>query len=161
MNKKKLYLNISIILLSSVFFFACDKDRIFEENRDIKDGNWFADTIPVYKIKIEDNKLNYNLCFNIRNRSDYSFSNLYMKYYLLDSTGSQISSQMTEMYLFEPKTGSPFGKGVGDLFDHQYVAVNNLTFPHNGNFTIKVKQYMRENPLKGITSVGIRIEKQK
>ena len=64
------------------------------------------------------------------------------------------------MYLFDPKTGQPYGNGLGDLFDQKVHFLKNYNFPATGKYTIKVLQYMREDQaLSGIASFGIKIEK--
>ncbi len=138
---------------------ACDPDRVYEENYTIEDNKWYIDTIPSFRFTIEDTTIPYNIYYNVRNALSYPFYNLYLTYYLMDEQGKQISARLQELTLLDPKTGKPLGDGLGDIFDHRIIALQNYKFPKPGKYTMKVKQYMRQDPLPAIMSVGIRVEK--
>jgi gliding motility-associated lipoprotein GldH len=70
-----------------------------------------------------------------------------------------VEARLQELTLLDPKTGKPLGKGLGDIFDHQIVALPNYRFQKSGTYTIKLKQYMRQDPLPDVMSVGVRVEK--
>jgi gliding motility-associated lipoprotein GldH len=61
--------------------------------------------------------------------------------------------------LFEPKTGKPLGSGLGDIFDHRQLLLDDYKFPNSGKYTISFQQYMRVDSLTNIRSMGVRIEK--
>jgi gliding motility-associated lipoprotein GldH len=63
------------------------------------------------------------------------------------------------MDLFDPITGAPLGDGLGDIFDHRILAVSNQRFPENGLYRFKIQQFMRQDSLPLILSVGLRVEK--
>jgi gliding motility-associated lipoprotein GldH len=101
----------------------------------------------------------YNIYYNIRNAAGYPYYNLYITYYLSDNAGKILTSRLQELTLMDPQTGKPLGDGMGDIFDHRILSVGNYRFPRPGTYTFKVKQYMRKDPLPGIMSVGVRVEK--
>ena len=138
---------------------ACDPDRVYEENYTIEDNKWYIDTIPSFKFTIEDTTIPYNIYYNVRNAVSYPFYNLYINYYLLDEQGNQISGRLQELTLMDAKSGTPLGSGLGDIFDHQVLALGNYRFKKKGTYTFKIKQYMRQDPLPDIMSIGIRVEK--
>jgi gliding motility-associated lipoprotein GldH len=62
--------------------------------------------------------------------------------------------------LFHEKTGEPFGSsGLGYVFEHQFPLLENYTFKNPGKYTMRFEQFMRTDTLKGVLSVGIRVEK--
>ena len=63
--------------------------------------------------------------------------------------------------LFDATTGEPFGNGLGDLWDHKILIANDIQFDKVGKYTIKLRQYMRQDPLPYLMSVGISLEKTK
>lgn len=146
-------------ILVTIFFGACDSKRVYETSIEFKDKKWFVDSVCVYRFKIDDIKLKYNVLYNVRNTLDYPFYNLYVTYYLYDSAGKQLSTDLHEMQLMDAKTGAPYGKGMGDIFDNKLYALKELTFSKPGFYTIKVKQYMRKNPIEEVIAFGIRVEK--
>ncbi|MDO1444862.1 gliding motility lipoprotein GldH [Rhodocytophaga aerolata] len=149
---------ILFVVAISTIFFACDSDRVYEQNHTIPNNQWYIDSIPSFTFTITDSTAAYNIYYNIRNANSYPYYNLYLTYYLLDEEGNQVSARLQELTLLDPKTGKPLGNGLGDIFDHQIVALPNFKFPKAGTYTIRLKQYMRQDPLPSIMSVGIRVE---
>lgn len=151
--------NLLFVLLLGFFGWACDPDRVYEQYNDIPDNQWYIDSVQTYAFTIEDPALAYNIYYNVRNSVSYPYYNLFVTYYLTDAKGKQLSSQLQELLLMDAKTGKPLGDGVGDIFDHQVILLTNYKFPQKGNYTLKIKQYMRKDPLPEIMSIGIRVEK--
>lgn len=146
------YLLVLIVALSS-----CDQNRVFEENQDIADNNWQIRNVPVFSFSITDTKPTYNIYFNVRNAIFYEFYNLYVRAELIGPDGKPLQVKLHEMYLMDKTTGKPLGEGSGDIFDHQFLAIKNFTFPQPGTYQIRLKQYMRKDPLPGIMAVGVRV----
>ncbi|MEQ8470627.1 MAG: gliding motility lipoprotein GldH [Marinoscillum sp.] len=140
---------------------ACDSNRVFEENEDLTDRVWLEENILDFEFEIEDATKDYSIYANIRNTKDYPFYNLYYHYSLLDSLGKPLKKDLMNIDLFHPKTGEPYGSGLGDMFDHQQVVLSPFSFPDAGRYTIRMEQYMRRDSLHNVVSVGVRVEKNK
>ncbi len=153
--------NLFFILALGFVWWGCDPDRVYEQYHDIPENQWYIDSVQAYTFAIDDPAQAYNVYYNVRNSISYPYYNLFVTYYLTDDKGKQLSSQLQELMLMDSKTGKPLGDGVGDIFDHQVGLLTNYTFPAKGNYTIKIKQYMRKDPLPEIMSIGIRVEKAK
>jgi gliding motility-associated lipoprotein GldH len=149
----------AILVLVLVVLGSCDKSRIYEQNIDLPDTKWEENKELSFDFEVPDHRQMYNVLYNVRYSMDYPFYNLYVKYYLLDSTGKELNQKLQGMDLLDPKTGRPFGKGVGGVYDYRILALPNHIFPYSGKYTMKVKQYMRQNPLPHIYSFGLRVEK--
>jgi gliding motility-associated lipoprotein GldH len=146
-----------IIFLGLFFFSACDKNRIYEENIDVKDYNWKIADVKEFSFAIKDTSKTYQIFFNIRNTLSYEYYNLYLSQTLIGPTREKLYSRLHEMYLMDPKTGEPLGSGAGDIFDHTFLAVKTQRFAKAGTYKIRLRQYMRKNPLPGIMAVGIKV----
>jgi len=149
-----------------VFIFFCsllllgscgDKNRIYEQNIDIKDNNWRIEDTKEFRFEITDTTQTYNVYFNIRNALFYEYYNLYMSQTLINPVGQKMHIKLHELYLMDKKTGEPLGKGAGDIFDHTVLALKKQQFKIPGTYTIRLTQYMRKNPLPGIMAVGIKV----
>lgn len=158
MKMKFLVLFKISIVVFSLALISCDDKRVFEENNDFAGKVWYVDSLQVFKFKVEDISKPYNLLVNVRNSENYPYYNLFIRYYLQDSTGQEIKSQQTELILMEPTTGKPLGDGLGDIYSHKFEILKNFSFPKTGTYIIKLKQYMRQDPLPEIYSVGFRLE---
>lgn len=140
---------------------SCDPARLYEKNSDIQEEDWKPGDTLSFEFNIPYSKEKYNLYYSIRYSQDYPYYNLFTKYYLLDSSGSVIRSPKLpeDMYLFDVKTGKPYGSGIGSVYDLQVSFLKNYSFPYSGKYTLKVIQYMRNRPINGISSFGLRVEK--
>ena len=151
---------LNLVLIMTVLLLAgCDKNTVYSEYEDIEEGKWFVNHTPAFTFRIDDVKQTYNIYYNLRNALSYPYYNLYLTRYLVDSTGRTIESRLDELLLMDAKTGKPNGDGLGDIFDHKVLIKQNYRFPKPGRYTIRIKQYMRQNPLPDILSVGISVEK--
>lgn len=145
--------------LGLFLFTSCSDTRIFDRDHDFEGASWHIDSIQTFVVEVTDTASRYNFYYRIRNAADYEFYNLYLKYTLEDSLHRKIKSELQELILFDPKTGSTYGSGLGDIFSHEFPAVKNYSFPTSGKYYFKIQQYMREEELEGIHSAGLRIDK--
>jgi gliding motility-associated lipoprotein GldH len=146
-----------IILLSILFFVSCDSNRVYEKNISIPDASWNVGFKPSFEFEIQDTSIFYNFYINIRNNTDYPYSNLYLfvDSYLADGS----SARDTIEVILATKEGRWLGKGIGKIKESRFFLRNNLVFPNKGRYQIDIEQAMREDALKGIEDIGIRIEK--
>jgi gliding motility-associated lipoprotein GldH len=157
---KRYTIKWSGLLLTALWLlWGCDPDRFFEENHDIPLHLWGINRIEDFSFTIADTTQEYTVYYNVRNALSYPYYNLYLTYYLKDEQGRQLRSQLQELMLMDSQTGKPNGSGLGDIFDHQILAIDKLRFPHAGKYTFSIQHYMRQDPLPDIMSIGIRIEK--
>jgi len=157
MKNSKFFGSIFFIL---ILFFSCNNNRLFDQNIDFSETGWATSVNPKFEVSITDNNIPYTLLCNIRHSSDYPYSRIFVRYTIADSTGNVIEKKLTSGFLFDPKNGTPLGTtGIGDVYDIRILLEEKLRFPFTGKFNITLEQQMREDPLVGIFSAGIRIEK--
>jgi len=157
---KSNFLFSSIGLLSiCLLLFACDEDRLFEQNITFENRYWRVDEPVVLDFTIEDPARAYSIYYNVRNSLEYPYARLFIQYTLSDSTGLQLDKKLNAQYLFDQKTGKPLGQsGIGDVFDHQFLLIEKQVFNYPGKYTLKIEQFNRQDTLRGILAVGARIE---
>ena len=153
----KLYFWIAALLFPGLI--SCDNKRVYEANNDFESHSWVVDTVPAFTFEIKDPDIAYNILYNVRNSVAYPYQNLYVTYYLEDTLGRQIKSGLHNMILFDPKTGKPQGSGLGDIFDHQILALPQYKFDSAGVYQFRIEHYMRTTELPDILSIGVRVEK--
>ena len=150
----------TFVFLCALILTSCDENRYFEKNFDFKEQYWLALDKPAFDFVIEDVEQKYNLFITLRNESSYPNSNLYFTYYLTDDKGLEIQKELMSQFLFDKKTGKPLGtSGLGDIYDHRFALVTDYSFQKAGKYSIYYEQFMRTDTLRGILSVGLRIEK--
>jgi gliding motility-associated lipoprotein GldH len=148
-----------ILILLSVLC-ACDSDRLYEQNIILKERYWRVDEPLAFDFHIDDPSQRYSIYYNVRNSLEFPYARLFVQYTLSDSVGTTIANKSNAQYLFDQKTGKPFGQsGIGDVFDHQFLIIEKYKFNQPGKYQLKIEQYNRQDTLRGILSVGFRLEK--
>jgi len=144
----------SLLLLNS-----CDGNKVFEQYIEVENAIWHKENIAKFNIDIKDTSSMHNLYINVRNKGNYPYSNLYLFVTIQGPDGSQQTD--TVNCILADKRGKWLGKGIGDLWDLKMPYIGGFKFAQSGNYTFMYEQAMRvENGLKGITDVGLRIERK-
>ncbi len=157
LNKRKAYKYL-LLSLWAILLFGCDNSGVFEQNINFDKKQWLKDSSKVFRFDIRDAEKAYNIYWNVRNTISFPYQNLYITYYLEDTLGHRIATDLNNMQLFAPKTGKPYGDGSGDLFSHQFLALPNYHFDSAGMYQLRLQQYMRIDTLKDVVSIGVRVE---
>ena len=135
--------------------FSCDPARIYDEWRDIDKGSWSKDSSAVFKPIIDDSIQSVDIILGIRNTNDYSFSNLWC-FVTMVSPDSVVTKDTVDLTLASPY-GKWYGSGWGNLFTSLHYYKQNYRFKGSGEYTFYLQHGMRQEPLDGIQSVGLRL----
>ncbi len=149
-----------VVLFVLIFFvlISCDSNRVYENNIDFKDRLWKIAEPANFEFQIADTAKKYNLLMDVRNSIDYPYARLFVNYELKKDSLS-FSKELVSVYLFDQKTGKPFGKsGIGDIYDHQFFLMKNYSFKKAGQYQMGLQQFMRQDTIPGILAVGLRVE---
>ena len=138
---------------------ACQPKIIYETYKEIDQRSWNKDSLAVFEIPVTDTIHHFDLYINVRNDVNYNYSNLWLFVTIEEPDGKSVEDKF-EITLAEP-SGKWMGEGMGGLKTREVLYRRNIFFPSSGNYTITLQQGMRENVLKGISDVGVRIERVK
>ena len=154
----KVFVNILLVFLMSIFLYACDGNKVYEEYIEVDNADWKKENVANFSFTIEDTLTAHNLYLNVRNTGDYPFSNLYM-FVKIQGPDGNFNIDTVNCVLADNR-GEWKGSGVGDLWDLRIPYIGGFKFAQKGEYNVSFEQAMRvENGLKGITDVGLRIEK--
>lgn len=142
-----------------ILLTGCDKNVVYKAYEDIDDGQWFIKNTPSFKVEIKDDTQLYNVFYLVRNTLQYPYYNLYLTRKITGPDSTVMSTTLQEVFISNETTGKPFGKGLGDLFDHKIPFLTNYKFPKSGTYTFTLSQSMRQNPLPFVMGIGISVEK--
>lgn len=140
------------------FLSACDSAKVYQDFVDFDEVYWHQDSTVTFAFEVEDTSLKYNMQALFRNSLAYPYHNMYYRYKFTGPSDSLISEDLMQIYLFDPKTGEPYGSGVGDMFDQKQALFENYSFDETGMYKIELQQAMRLDTLPFIYSVGWRVE---
>ncbi|MBC7448575.1 MAG: gliding motility lipoprotein GldH [Hymenobacteraceae bacterium] len=149
-----------MLFLGVLIGTSCDRNRVFEENRDLSNYAWRVAEKPTFLFAITDTAARYTVYLNVRTTASYPFYNLFAKLTLTAPDGQRISRRLHEMNVRDAQTGRPLGDGAGDIFDHQFVALRGVVFPRAGTYRAELEQYMRLGVLPDVMSVGVRVARE-
>ena len=130
----------------------------FNERKVIPEGNWHQDSLVTFDVVVNDTTGIYLFGLSIRHLENYRYSNLYVFLHTTMPNGN-ITHDTIECIIATPD-GNWKGKSSGSMRDIHIPLNSNLVFPLSGNYHFAIKQAMREPELKGITDIGIFIDKQ-
>lgn len=157
-NKVFKYLAILGLVISS-----CDSNRIFDEYKTVP-NQWHKDSIVEFEITPPDSTNAYNLFVNLRNTSEYKYSNLFLIVEMNFPNGKKVKDTLE--YQMAKPSGEFLGTGFSDVKENKLWYKEGVVFNESGNYLVSIQHAMRANGqvdgvenLEGITDVGFRIEK--
>jgi gliding motility-associated lipoprotein GldH len=149
--------NLFVVILFTTTLISCDSKRLYEENQVIPNQVWNNNNKMVFGVNVTDTINPCNVYINVRNASDYPYSNLYLFLETRYPNGNY--SKDTLECLLADETGKWLGDGSGDIWDNQILFKKNVTFKKAGKYYFSLEQAMRTPNLPQILDVGLRIEK--
>ncbi|QQL51597.1 gliding motility lipoprotein GldH [Mucilaginibacter ginkgonis] len=153
--------SLAIILLSMTGFLSgcTDPNVVIDQTKEISNRNWSYVNKIKYDVNITDADARYNLYLNLRVTGDYKYANLFT---LVSQRGPDGKKSVVryEFKLANPD-GEWLGKGTGNIYNYQKLFLPQYKFPAKGIYHIEIEQNMRDNPLREVSDVGLRVEKIK
>jgi gliding motility-associated lipoprotein GldH len=147
----------TLIVILLLITGGCDRRVVFDQNLEVNPNGWENRRFMRYTFNIQDTAIPYNFYVNIRNNTDYSYSNLFL--FIRTILPDQTTAQDTIDLAIAGPDGKWYGKGIGKHRDSQVLLMPQFRFPQRGEYTFEIEHAMRERDLKGISSVGIRVER--
>lgn len=136
---------------------SCQNDS-FNERTVIPEAEWRQEDRVVFDVDINDTINGYVFGMELRHLENYRYSNLFVFLHTRMPNGN-IMRDTIECTLATPE-GRWIGKSSGSMRDLQVPLNENLRFPLKGSYHFEIEQAMREPVLKGISDIGLFIEKQ-
>ena len=148
-------LSAFILMVSGIM--SCSHKEVFFEYRSFPNAEWNRSDIAGFNVKIDDKSQAYDISIELRNNDSYSFSNiwLFVDYKMPDgkSRTDTVSADLADVY------GKWYGKGIS-LYSLSIPFETSVLFPDTGIFVYAIRQGMREDPLKGISDIGLKVSKK-
>lgn len=154
-------------LFLSILFISCDKKQFFSEYKELN-GSWKKSDTLRFTFEQNDTVNPYHLFLNVRNNNDFPFSNMYIIVTMKEPGKNPTIKVDTLEYLMANPDGTLLGEGFSDIKESKLWYLENFKFKKAGKYNVEVVQAVRElgkiegvSELKGITDLGLRIEKIK
>ena len=137
-------------------FLSCTNSVYFEKYQTI-DNQWSKDKEYFFTCEIDDQSASYNLSLLIRNNNLYPYQNLWL-FYTIETPERPVLRDTIECLLADA-----YGKWIGTGISIYHMSIpirSGYTFPQQGQYTFAIRQGMRDEQLKGIEQIGVRLEKK-
>ncbi|MEY3678807.1 MAG: gliding motility lipoprotein GldH [Bacteroidota bacterium] len=150
-------LMIVLLMSFSLFFTACENPgALVDEFIPVEQHHWIYQNKIRVSVSIENPAVSYHVYLNLRHTAAYRYSNIYLRIRQINP------DKTTKVFRKEYKLANPdgewLGTGSGNLFSYQLPVYLNFRFPGKGTYIFELEQNMRDNPLKEISDVGLRVE---
>jgi gliding motility-associated lipoprotein GldH len=146
-------------ILLFLCFVSCKKIDVYEKQVTIPNFEWSKTFVPTFQF---DNGIsnNQNFVFAvIRHTNNYPYNNIWVRLTATSPKDSIIVKDVNIPLTTNNQNKEWAGVGMDDVFE-----VRAKLSPFSGevgNYTFKLENIMRDNPLPEIMNVGLRIEKIK
>ena len=154
---KNLLFKLMILLSAITGVISCSHKEVFFKYHSISNSEWNRNEQAVFQVNIEDSSQPYNLSLELRNNNSYPFSNiwLFVDYKMPDGTSRKdtVSAELADVY------GKWHGKGLS-LHNISIPYKTSFLYPDTGTYIYTVSQGMREDILKGISDIGLKVSKE-
>ncbi|MGV3763496.1 gliding motility lipoprotein GldH [Parapedobacter sp.] len=145
-----------LVFILGMLVISCTDTALLDKNVAIADNTWYYDSQPQLTAHIVDTNRRYDIYLNLRHTPDYRYSNIFLLVHQ-SGPGMQDTTERFELHLAEPD-GRWLGRSTGSMYAHQKLIKENIHFADTGLYHFTIEQNMRENPLREIADVGLRIE---
>ena len=147
----------TLIIGLALAFTACTNTS-FNKRTVIPEAEWAMENRIAFDVNIDDTINGYIFGMELRHLENYRYSNLFVFLHTTMPNGNHMRDTI-ECTLATPE-GRWIGKSSGSMRDLRVPLNTQLQFPLKGNYHFEIEQAMREPVLKGISDIGIFIEKQ-
>lgn len=138
--------------------YSCDKKRVYEDFYTSGSNGWDKDSVANFEVNIPYSTMSYNILINCRNLENYPYSNLWLFVDVINPDSMAIRD--TVEYQLALPNGKWTGNGTGGVYENQFMYRSNVFFPKAGIYKFQIQHGMRDEKLKGMKDIGIRIEKK-
>ena len=146
-----------IYILLLLAFASCTNDS-FDKRTVIPEAEWRQEDRVAFDVDINDTISGYVFGIGLRHLENYRYSNLFVFLHTRMPNGN-VTHDTIECTLATPE-GRWIGKGSGSMRDLTVPLNENLRFPLAGNYHFEIEQAMREPKLKGISDIGLYVERR-
>ena len=159
-SHKLLYqLKNKLTWLPIIILAACQNNIIYHSYTPVPLDGWNKSDTLVYTLPASIPAGTYEMTIGIRHQESYPYRDLWMNISTNVKDTSTYTTDTLQLFLAD-KTGNWNGNGPGGLYQFTKLYTPSFTIAQDSaSRNIRIVHIMTDNPLKGISDVGIRLEK--
>lgn len=144
---------MTIVLMST----SCTNNNLVDTNDAVAENSWLYAKSAKATVEIKDINHAYTIQFKLRHTLDYKYANIFV---VMRLKGDSLNKSTRYEFKLAKTDGEWLGKGSGDIFTYNFSLLKDYRFAKTGKYEIEITQNMRDNPLTGVSDVGITVSKQ-
>jgi gliding motility-associated lipoprotein GldH len=155
-----------LLFLCFILILSCNQNKIYDQYQPVKNLEWSPKTNFEFIVNNTDTISKRNVFINIRNNKSYEFSSLFLIAKIEFPSGYKLVDTLE--YEMTNAQGKFLGQGFSDVKENKLFLREKVVLSEKGDYKFLIQQATRsindiegKNPLKGITDVGLSIEKVK
>jgi len=142
----------------AVSLLSCDTNTVIDQYQRIPDAHWKKDAPVTITADLSEPKALYDIYFQVRNTSDYAYSNLFL-FITTTLPDASKTRDTVECFLADPE-GKWIGNGFGKIKESRWLMRKGMMIRKPGLYKFEIEQAMRGEELEGISDIGLKIVKQ-
>ncbi len=146
------------LLCLTLTFQACQRGVVYQDHHNLPSEGWEHQDGILFETNIDDTLSLHELYLDVRNTTDYAYSNLFLFLEIAFPDGRMLRD--TIECVLADKRGQWTGRGFGHVRANRFLFRDDVWFPQEGVYRFRLYHGMRHELLEGISDIGIRIEKK-
>jgi gliding motility-associated lipoprotein GldH len=145
------------LFLCFILISCTQKQEVFYEFHSFPKARWDQREAIRFEVPVRDISQVYNVSIELRNSNEYLYKNIWLFVDYQTPEGKVRSDTLATDLADE--YGRWYGRGIS-LYSCSFPYEQNVQYPDTGVYVYTIRQGMREDPLEGLSDVGLRISKK-
>jgi gliding motility-associated lipoprotein GldH len=155
---EKTRLFVLVVLLVGSSLISCQDHSYPVSIRNIVKSQWAQDQYLDFEFKTQSTGEQVDLLYQVQYGPEYSFENIWLKYWLIGPKNDTLIISKDNLFLFEPGVGKPIGTGTRNRIFLDAYFLKNVQLKDPGTYKIRLRHYMRKDSLYGIQAMGVKVK---
>ena len=144
-----------LLAVISLFLLSCQSGVVFTEFQALPPHGWEADSVKVFSPNLADTMGDYQMQIILRHNDRYAYQNVW---FFVDVTCDSILLRRdTIEAMMANDHGEWYGQGCSK-YTLPIIYLEHVSLP-SGHYQVLVQQAMREDTLRGINDIGLKVIK--
>jgi gliding motility-associated lipoprotein GldH len=133
---------------------------MYEKDIPLPGQQWAGSFKPTFTFNISDKDTawRYNIYIVLRHTDAYNYNNIWIRGIIKQPGDTLARSDRYDLLLATNDKGW-LGTGMEDIYEQRVSIQQSTKFNQPGAYSFTLEQVMREDPLKHVMNVGVRIER--
>lgn len=134
---------------------SCGRTDVYNEFNTLPKNGWFKRDVQRFTPEVPDTVNRYDVYLSLRHNGDYTYRNLWL-FVSYNDEGGVLKTDTVNCELAD-EFGRWSGGGWGSYYQQEVLLNDDFRFSGEKEHVFTVQQAMRDDRIRGISDVGIRI----